>query len=375
VANVMYVTTYDPTDQAWGGAAWVDSSILEGWRSESEVSVLTVCDPSDRNPIPLEIRSSKVAVLSTLCRMALAGEPYQAAKFRSSPGWKRKAELFRQRADELRSRGGVIVTSQWPALLLALDAKVVPDVHIAHNVDTVIARKFDPRVFRILGNGRRMAVLERRLLDLPTRILAISRTDTARIKAWGLGCTHLDLSPEAFAPAPHENRSIGFLGKSSWPPNHEAILRLVNDVMPRVRSTLATSDVTLTIAGRGSEVWAGNDGVVVLGPVQTVGEFYDVVDLVAVPRLGEATGISVKVMEAIEHGVPVIVPHSVADDAALRFGTIIADDVEATVNELIKFFSAPRTDLNETSIGDSSVKSVRKQTLYSWTRDSDRSIS
>ncbi|WP_255770747.1 glycosyltransferase family 4 protein [Pseudarthrobacter sulfonivorans] len=223
-----------------------------------------------------------------------------------------------------------VVTSQWPALLLLADAGVTSDLHIAHNVDTVISRSHDPALFRWMGNAGRMEAKERDILRKPKTVLAISGSDADRIESWGIPCKHLTIAPEEFNERTPLSTVIGFIGKATWPPNAQAIRLLVDEVLPKVREKLPSA--TVVLSGRNSETWSNAEGVTSLGRIDDLAEFYDAADLVVVPRMGESTGVSVKMLEAVTYGRPVVVPTTLARDAGLMSGAILADDVDGMVD-------------------------------------------
>lgn len=349
--RLTFVTTYDPSQSDLGGASWVDRALIGAFEDSFDVNIHQICGDGPSS-VPLEIRKSKVLMGRTLLRMLSLQEPYQVAKFRVSPAWKREVARVQQLAAELGS-DDYIVTSQWPALLLLADAGIESDLHIAHNVDTVIARSHDPLLFKWMGNEVRMETIERAILSKPKVVLAISGSDSERIQKWGIDCKHLSIAPEDFEERPRSSTVIGFIGKATWPPNAEAIRLLVEEVLPRVREHLPSTCVVL--AGRDSEHWSNAEGVTGIGPVDDLAEFYDRSDLVVVPRLGESTGISVKMLEAVTYGRPVVVPSIIARDAGLKTGAILADDVNAMVDVISDYF-------RERSIDSQSKKLSSRET-------------
>ncbi|QAY74718.1 glycosyltransferase [Agromyces protaetiae] len=333
MARILYVTTYSPQRSDLGGAAWVDRQIIERLRERFEVDVFVVVDDNAVNPVPLEVRRSRWSAFRTLLRMILRREPYQAAKFRWSPNWNsRAAELV-----PLLKSDSVVVTSQWPALLMLSDLGVASVLHIAHNVDYVIADAHDPRVFSLVKNARRMRRVEFDLLRRPARVLALSAADSDRLRSGGVEASQLRLSSGAESRTVASQRRIGFVGKATWPPNAEAIEALTKEVMPAVRARIGISSPSLVLAGRGSERWASRD-VRALGALDKLDEFYAAIDLVVVPRMGPTTGISVKLLEALEHGVHVIAPSALIQDAGIEAGCTRADTPAEVAEAVIRYY-------------------------------------
>ncbi|WP_293780250.1 glycosyltransferase family 4 protein [uncultured Aeromicrobium sp.] len=328
-SEVVYVTTYDPSLMHLGGAAWIDQRML----NQLTAFTFVVCKDQD-GAVPLEIRNDRIAVVRTLLRMSLLREPYIAAKFRWSSAWQRRAQDLRAVAQS----GALIITSQWPALLLAHDAGVRPALHIAHNVDYRLAEEHDPRLFHLLGNADRTRRWELDLLALPKKLATLSVSDAELLRQHDLPAEHLQIAPDPVTPdsPPSRRGRVGFLGKASWPPNEEALRLLIDEVMPAVRADL-DSPPELLVAGRGMERFAG-DGVVSIGQVHSLDEFYDQVDLIAVPRLGVTSGVSVKMLEAVEQGIPVIAPAQLIADAGLRRGAAAADTAPQMAQAIVAFY-------------------------------------
>ena len=206
----------------------------------------------------------------------------------------------------------------------------------------MLAQTHDPRPLQVLGNARLTRRQEAALLTRPRQLLTLSSDDAVRLDAWGLGSpiAAVDLQLEAPPESPPGGRAIGFIGKLSWPPNAAALATLLDEVMPRVRSRLGTNTPPVVIAGRGSESLAG-DGVRGLGEIATVDKFYDEVDVVVVPRLTVATGVSVKLLEAYGRGVATIAPKALLRSAGLTDGCIAADTSSQLADAVCEHYLSP----------------------------------
>lgn len=333
--RVVFVTTYDPENQDLGGASWVDRKVLAALRVSYDVEILTIASPENPDDVALEVKSSNVSKVRTIWRMLTKLEPYQEAKFVWHGNWPAKILTLRKYAAE----GWTIVSSQWPALLLAQHAEVPIDLHIAHNVDWVLAEKYDPALFRWWRNPVRMKRRERAMLGRPKALAALSTRDVKRLRREGIFASHLPLWSASTQLIPSGNKSVGFIGKMSWPPNHDAVTKLKTQVIPQVNDLVGES-VSLVLAGRGAEDHTG-EFIQSLGVVEDVNEFYSATDIVAIPRHGEATGISVKLLEAIEHGKAVVAPGKLAEDAGLPPELVIAaDDDHETAVRIAEWFAA-----------------------------------
>ena len=333
--RILYATTYAPSHMALGGAAWVDQRVLARLRQDHSVAVFPITG-SPLNPVPLEVRNSGRSSAATVRRMLTTREPYQVAKFRWSPAWVRRLSDLR----EALKSADLLVTSQWPALLAARDAQLIPNAHLAHNVDYLLASMYDPRLFRFFHNAERTRREEVRALSRARKTFTLSSADAALLARDGVTATAIGLLEDVPARRPVAGRRVGFIGKQSWPPNREALNALRQRVLPSVRKALNTKGVELVVAGRGCESLAGEPNVTVLGEVKNVADFYRQVDVVVVPRLGRSTGISVKMLEALEHGIPAVAPARLAEDAGCAAHVLCADTEEEMAAAIISLFGA-----------------------------------
>lgn len=341
-ARVLFITTYSPADAAKGGAAWVDSKLIRHLQRFASVDVLAVCDASRVPHLPLSVRGDRAAGLGTGVRMILSREPYQVAKFTfARESWRRLVEDLRRQSEQYDS----IVTSQWPALLVSTRTGLTVTAHVAHNVDSVLARTYSPLALRLIGDPARLEKAEKSALGLPRSIYALSATDANRLAAWGLNASHLALPIErshASGDATIERRlTIGFLGKFDWPPNVKAAGVLVDVVMPALSERLGAATPALVLAGQGSESFAKEGNIRTLGRVESLDDFYSQVDVVVIPRFGaHESGVSVKMLEAIERGKRVIATRALATDAGVEEYVELADTVLETVDAIKRLVEA-----------------------------------
>lgn len=347
--HVSYVTTYSPSEESLGGASWVDRRIIDFLSAENDVDVIPIGSRTGRDgTIKLEIRRDPIAIGRTVARMVLLSEPYFPAKFRSAGNWRTQL-----RALEHRIRpNSLVVSSQLPALLALTEMNISVDLHVAHNVDTILSHAHDPRLFKVLRNTKRTELFEKQILSQPAAVAALSTRDVGRLRSWGIDAHHLPLVRDSEFRF-QKDRRIGFLGKGSWPPNQIAIDHLLQDVMPRVRGVLGDDAPTVIIGGRDTERWANEPGVETVGVVPSAEKFYKTLDLVVVPRSGSVTGISIKMLEALESGVPVIVPNTLAEDAGIKNGVIAATTAEETAKRIIEYYQG-----DVTVSGDASPEQV-----------------
>jgi glycosyltransferase involved in cell wall biosynthesis len=346
--EVCVVTPYPPGRKELGGGGWVDRRLLESLRaSGTTVDLVTVTGPDGEwhehgyhgvsaGSVPLEMRSDRAALARVALGMLVSTEPYLARKFTVFDGWSQAVELLRARA-----AGKPVLTSGWPSLLLARAAGVTVSAHIAHNVESVIADEHSPTALRLLGERVRLRRAERRLLRLPKRVFALSRTDAAVLRTWGAAAEPLPIPviPQTESLIERPN-TVGFIGKASWPPNASALRALLGPVHEELLRL--GSDVQFVLAGRGTEEFAGHPRVISSGWVADEADFYARTGLVVVPRFGVSTGISVKMIEAAEFGVPALVPRALADAVDPDGPWLVADEPAAIAEGIAKWSCSGR---------------------------------
>lgn len=342
--RLVFVTAYDPTVSELGGGSWVDRKLIAELSRSHRVVVFPVAAQGlgDANHPPLEIRNSRSAVLRTVTRMIVRREPYLAAKFRHSARWRTRGRDL----TELLTPEDVVVTSQWPALLLVFDNNINPNIHFAHNVDAVLASAYDPLAFRLVRNQRRLSTLENRMLRQARRVMCLSSHDVRELRSQGLDAEQVVLRPsttDAHAEKKLRGRGIGFLGKLAWPPNQEAADRLIFDVLPALRQRMGTAAPTVIAAGSGTEKLQNISGVSGMGKVADLTEFYSQINVACIPRTGVRSGISVKLAEALELGIPAVGPRELIDDMGWSTDIFLAGNTaEEIAAKLVEFYEGDR---------------------------------
>jgi len=132
-----------------------------------------------------------------------------------------------------------------------------------------------------------------------------------------------------------------FLGFHEVFHNRDAVRFLVQDIFPRVRSSVP--EATLDLAGKGSEAlgsWARRPGVNVVGYVPRLEDAFDRATVFVAPHRF-AAGVQNKVVHALATATPVVTTPVVRDglmpipEGVLRVGET-ADEIAAHVIELIR---------------------------------------
>lgn len=112
------------------------------------------------------------------------------------------------------------------------------------------------------------------------------------------------IKPQAGRPAPDQD--FGFIGSEDTM-NADALVALKHEIMPRWRAR--GFHPKLLVAGSVSPaarvILHDYDGVTILGRVEDLADFYSRIRAAIVP-LRHGTGVSIKVIEALAYGVPVV---------------------------------------------------------------------
>ena len=119
-----------------------------------------------------------------------------------------------------------------------------------------------------------------------------------------------------------------FVGNLTYPPNADAAVTLVREVLPRLRG-MVDQPVTVTLVGEPDDTvrsLAAAPGVRVTGFVPELAACYRAADVVAAP-LAAGGGTRIKLLEAFAHGVPVVTSTAGAGGLELANGVhaLIAD--------------------------------------------------
>ena len=150
--------------------------------------------------------------------------------------------------------------------------------------------------------------------------------------------------PSQHARRPGRDRPDGigvlFVGNLTYPPNADAAVTLVREVLPRLRG-MAGQPVTVTLVGEPDDTvrsLAAVPGVRVTGFVSELAAWYRAADVVVAP-LAAGGGTRIKLLEAFAHGLPVVTSTAGAAGLDLANGVhaLIADtpgDVSRAITAL-----------------------------------------
>lgn len=247
--------------------------------------------------------------------------------------------------------------STWPVLAAVPDVPVTADLCDATSLRLRGALRHAPVVRRPLTLLDLQIVrrIERRIVQRARRLVFASARDRDAIVV-GRDRDRSSVVPNGVDTAYWRRSSatlgrdaIVFTGVMNYPPNTDAAVRLITEILPRVRDRIP--EASLAIVGRDPvrsirAAARGVAGVTVTGYVDDVRPYLDRAAVFAAPlRFG--AGIQNKILEAMSAEVPVVASPLAADGirvAGLEPPLVVADGRAAVVDAIVARLAATRRD-------------------------------
>jgi glycosyltransferase involved in cell wall biosynthesis len=299
------------------------------------------------DPLP---RKSGPAFYARLGASLLSPLPYSAASHHSP--------RMRQTVEEHAARRRVDLWQfEWTPYVAALRRPTAPRVLVAHNVDTLLWRRYRDaerhplKRWYIETQRRKFERLERRVFAAVDRVVAVSPEDARLVRDW-FGVERVDVVDNGIDRAYFEGvrpadpgGTILFLGSLEWRPNLAAVGLLLDDIFPAVRR--AEPAARLVLVGRRPPAWLARrvrdtDGVELHADVPDVRPFLAASSVLAVPlRVGG--GSRLKILEALAARLPVVSTRVGAEGLCLQGGEHLAvvEDVGQVADALVACLRNP----------------------------------
>jgi sugar transferase (PEP-CTERM/EpsH1 system associated) len=180
--------------------------------------------------------------------------------------------------------------------------------------------------------ARRLARFEEALLQGPAHCLLVSEADGRALGAAGrraiVNPNGVDPAAFPFSPETGASHRVVFVGNLGYPPNSDAVIWFVSEVLPRLRSRIAESELVIVgpRAPRAVRRLARTPGVAVAGEVPDVHAALAAAR-VAVAPLRAGAGMQNKVLEAMATGTPVVATPRAVSGIEVEAGThcLVAD--------------------------------------------------
>ncbi len=334
--HVLLVSIVDPTS-ARNGAA----TVTRGWLSVLRAPPLcasVTCVAVE----PLSRDRHRARQIVSAARALVTGLPAKAA-------FTRRRALRRAVAEQLARRRVDLVLLNGSDLLWLLPdlPRALPRALVAHNVEhrlfadqARIAARRRPWLAPLLERERRrLEAFESAGVRAVQHVALLSERD----RRWAAELArHTVVVPPIFPPPSRPGPlacdgsvrpwRVGFVGSMEWWPNRAGLRWLLAEIWPRVTG----SGIELHLFGKGTESVARPAGVVAHGEVSDVAEALLACDAMVSPGF-VGGGVSVKLAEAVHHGIPTIACTFAANGLGLVENPLLAisDDPDAWVRWLL----------------------------------------
>lgn len=210
-------------------------------------------------------------------------------------------------------------------------------VYSAHNVESrVVAGPPEGRSRSTMAHVRRTAALETTMATAADRVVAVTAAEAAWFAARGAtavtiaNALWLEDLPLRRGISDEDPPTLLFVGHLAYPPNRDAALRLVRDILPRVHSH--DPRVRCVIAGRRPPREVRRlirHGVDIVADSLDLGALWAQASVFVCP-LRWGGGSRLKLIEAAARGVPIATTRAGVEGLELRAGedvTVADDDV------------------------------------------------
>lgn len=186
---------------------------------------------------------------------------------------------------------------------------------------------------------------ELRICQKSDAVLCYNKVEHSVIASHILEMDKLHLTPwvlehKTQGPSFEEREGISFLGGYNHTPNVEVVEYLVNDIMPELLKK--RPEITLYIYGSNmpeSFEEYNSENVKVVGFAESLDDVYHHHRVFLAPLLSGA-GIKGKVLESMAYGLPAVLTDVAIEGTGLtdKISTLVADDVNSTVDAVIKLY-------------------------------------
>ena len=197
-----------------------------------------------------------------------------------------------------------------------------------------------------IKEAKRVRTIELKAYRKADVIIAVSEDDKAILqKVLPDKCiTVLPNVHEIHAAPPQKTREFGrliFIGGFGHPPNHDAVVYFLNEIMPLIRAR--TTGVKLSIIGSHvpQEILAMTaPDVEILGYVPTITPYLQSA-YISIAPLRYGGGMKGKVGEAMSHGLPVVTTHFGAEGFGLTPGVhlLVANTPETFADAVVRLLN------------------------------------
>jgi glycosyltransferase involved in cell wall biosynthesis len=317
------------------------------------------------------IRRAIVNDLGYLARSSLTREPFLMVRDNQA--------AMRQLVDRVAADGDfeAVHADQLNMAQYALRVPAPRRILDAHNALWVLYRRLchtmprGPRRAVLARDCRRLREYELRMVRQFDAVLAVTPEDRDALAAAG-GSTNIAVVPisvdtEAVAPLhrqPGANHIV-HVGTMYWPPNIDAVRWFARHVFPRVRA--ARPDVVFDVIGalpprQVHALGTAGRAINVTGYVDDPTTYLERAALTVVP-LRAGSGMRVKILHSLAHGVPIVSTSLGCSGIAVESGRhlLVADTAE-------EFAAATLRLLNDREFADQLARNGRRRVAERYAR-------
>ncbi len=210
----------------------------------------------------------------------------------------------------------------------------------AHNVEHLIWRKLalnekNPLKKWYLNHlSKTLEDFEKEFVEKMDCVFSIAPSDQVFFKTLNNASNYIPVSMEVSSVRKLKAKKISFLGAYNWMPNKEAILWFTNEVWPEIAKLNPTTE--FHIAGSYSEEieeLKNKEGIKLHGFVTSSQDFMKEHGIFIAPILS-GSGVKMKVLEAMSHGVPCVLSTHAAEGLSLPEIIPICKNKEAFIEKV-----------------------------------------
>jgi glycosyltransferase involved in cell wall biosynthesis len=315
------------------------------------------------------IKRGIVNDLGYLARSGLTGEPFLMVRDNQA--------AMRQLVDQVAADGDfdAVHADQLNMAQYALRVPAPRRILDAHNALWVLYGRLSdtlphgPRRAVLARDSRRLRAYELRMARQFDVVLAVTPEDGAAFSSAGSTIAVVPISVDTDAVAPLERPAganhIVHIGTMYWPPNVDAVRWFARHVFPRVRAV--RPDVVFDVIGarpprQVRALGAGGRAINVTGYVDDPTTYLERAALTVVP-LRAGSGMRVKILNSLAHGVPIVSTSLGCSGIAVESGRhlLVADTAE-------EFAAATLRLLNDREFADQLARNGRRRVAERYAR-------
>ena len=328
--NILILSHKPPYPIVDGGCHAMDRFLRDALRAFPEanfnyLSIATQKHDFDENKIPEELKkratfyhvkiSTKLNPISALVQV-FKNRSYHMSRFKQSAILNKLQSITGEKKIDLVFFESLFCSAYSKEIKLQTSAS---QILRAHNVEHLIWSKLATNTKNPLKKwylnhvSKTLKTFETRFVKEVDFIFSIAQADQEFFKSLNHNTSYLPVSMEVTSAREIISDSICFLGAYNWMPNKEGILWFTNEVWPEI--VLNNPATTLNIAGSFSEEISelkNKDSIKLHGFVPSSEAFIKAHGLFVAPILS-GSGVKMKVLEAMSHGVPCVLSTHAAE--------------------------------------------------------------